>query len=267
MSILQAIFLGALQGFTEFLPISSSGHLILVPELFGWPEQGIDFDIMMHVATLGAICVAFLPEIKRIAEGLLRPLTGKPLDAFGRIGLLIFIATIPAVLFGAFGSGFIDAARTPWVVIVSLAFWGVVLILADLYVKKRDATDAIDKVGWPTAILVGVAQAIALIPGTSRSGITISSCLFSGLDRDTAVRFSFLLSIPAIIGAGLMSGLDLAREGSSVGAVPLFAGFAAAFISGLLAISWLLALAKRANFAFFGVYRLILAVVAWFILF
>lgn len=256
MTILQALILGVVQGITEFLPVSSSGHLILIPELFGWEAQSLAFDAMIHVATLAAIVVALWSELSQIGRAML---SKKPSE-WKRLGLLICAATIPVVLAGLLFKGVIETQlRSPYVVAISLAVWGVVLYAVDRGVKKR-SVDSVQKINWRTILWIGFAQAIALIPGTSRSGITITAGLFMGLNRETAARFSFLLGIPAIALAGASAGFDLYRGVVDINLLPLAVGFLAAFVTGILTIQFLLALMKRSSYAPFAIYRVILAI-------
>ena len=200
MTIAQAVILGAVQGLTEFLPVSSSGHLILVPSILGWDIQDITFDAVLHLATLAAIFVGLWPEIHKIVHGLKTPKT----DPWGRLGWMIVAATLPAIV-GFFFEDFIETAlRQTWIVAVSLAFWGVLLILADRLMKKGGEAH-VERTGLKRAMIVGCFQALALIPGTSRSGVTITAGLFAGLSRETATRFSFLLGIPAIAAGGALA--------------------------------------------------------------
>lgn len=253
MSIEQAILLGLVQGITEFLPVSSSGHLIVIPELFGWEVQSLAFDAMLHIATLAAIIVALWSEVKAIGKGIVKR------NRFGALGLMILVATIPAVIIGLlFKDQITTILRGPEVVAFSLAFWGIVLYGADRFVKKN-AESKVEKTTWKQAVLIGLAQALALIPGTSRSGITMTAGMFTGLNRETAARFSFLLGIPAIAGAGALAFLDVATGSVDIALAPLIAGFVTAFISGLFAIRFLLAMVRTSNFIGFAIYRVTLA--------
>lgn len=245
MSILEAIVLGVVQGITEFLPISSSGHLIVIPELFSWQPGGLLFDVGVHIGTLLAIIFALWSDVLGIFKS-------------KKLFVNIVIATIPVVLAGLFIPGeFFDALRTPAVVAVSLVVWGIFLIFADKIGKKTRRLN--DLTLWE-ALLIGLFQIIALIPGTSRSGITISAGLIAGADREAAAKFSFLIAIPAIAGAGLLTGLDAWQAGQlSQIDLSFLAGFLAAFTSGILAIKLLLNLVKKISYAWFGIYRIALA--------
>ncbi|MBU0531079.1 MAG: undecaprenyl-diphosphatase UppP [Candidatus Uhrbacteria bacterium] len=264
MDIWQALILGIIQGITEFLPISSSGHLILIPELFGWDLQDLSFDIVMHLGTLVAVIVVLRRDIKK----LLRAFFSRESSPERSVAWMIIVATIPVLVVGYFAGDYIGTVlRNPAVVIISLIFWGIGLAIADLAARKLSETDKLKKMKWSQAILIGFAQVLALIPGTSRSGITITAGLFAGLDRRTAARWSFLLSIPAIGAAGAKSILDLASTPGTLEFVPLFIGFLAAMISGAFAIKFLLELVARTSYMIFAWYRLVLAAIAIVILF
>lgn len=253
MTVLHAVVLGIVQGITEFLPISSSGHLIALPALFGWELQGADFDVVTHLATLLAILWVLRAEVLHVLR-----------YAFEREGLAvkIIVATIPAVIFGYIvKSGVIGGTRTALIVTINLMIWGVVLWLADVYADKRKKhIDDVQKTTWKQALLIGIAQAIAIIPGTSRSGITMTAGLFSGLDRKTAARFSFLLGIPAIAGAGVLVLKDAMEFGFSTSAPMLLIGFFSALVAGIFAIQWLLNVIERVSYKWFALYRIVLGV-------
>jgi len=258
MTILQAMVLGVVQGLTEFLPVSSSGHLLLIPDLFGWPAQGVVFDAMIHVATLGAVFFGLFGDIRNIFWGMLK---GCKPDAWGRLGWIIVLGTLPTVAAGLLFKDYIDQVlRSPIVVVVSLAFWGIVLAIADRRLGRRTEKN-ITKVGWRRAVAIGFAQALALIPGTSRSGITITAGLFGGLSRDVAARFSFLLGMPAIAAAGSLAILEVVQGKEQFEFIPLVVGFVCAFASGLVAVKLLLKIMRRASYLWFAVYRVALAVV------
>ncbi len=260
MTILQAVFLGIVQGTTEFLPISSSGHLILMPELFGWEAQGFDFDVMIHLATLLAIIWMMRADILNVLKGLF-----KKDSKFGQLGWKIAIATIPVVIFGLALSGSLDSVRTLKIVAINLVIWGAILWAADWYsVHVNHKTKGSENIKWWQAIAIGAIQALALLPGSSRSGLTMSAGLFSGLDRITAARFSFLLSIPAIAGAGVFAGMDVVENGFSTPIVPMIFGFLAAFVAGSFAIKFLLKFLVKADFKWFAVYRIILGLILFF---
>ena len=264
MSILQALVLGVVQGITEFLPISSSGHLILVPELLGWPLQDLAFDVMVHLGTLVAVVVVLRRDIKK----LFRAFLSRENTPERSVAWMILAATVPVLVVAYFASDIIEnVLRVPLVVVISLVVWAIVLGIADWFAKKHSQTNKLKKIGWKQAMAIGFSQVIALIPGTSRSGITITAGLFAGLSRRTAARFSFLLSVPAIAAAGAKSMYDLSNSVGVLDPMPLLVGFFAAMISGAFAIKILLELVARMNYMIFVWYRLILAAAAIVILF
>ncbi|MFH1712320.1 MAG: undecaprenyl-diphosphatase UppP [Patescibacteria group bacterium] len=252
MTIIQAIILGAIQGITEFLPISSSGHLIIFPEFLGWEQQGAAFDVMIHLATLLAIIWVLFDDIVDIFKRLTKK-SWKQSEF-----IKIAVATVPVVIFGLIVSGaFFDSVRTVQVVAINLIVFGGFLWFADWYSTKiKGKVKKTEDITWKQAIFVGVSQMIALIPGVSRSGVTITGGLFAGLDRKTAARFSFLLAIPAIAGAGLLVSFDVIQTGLETPVPSLIAGFISAFIFGSLAIKFLLKILVRSDYRWFAVYRI-----------
>lgn len=256
MTYTQAVVLGVVQGLTEFLPISSSGHLILVPHVFGWPDQGLAFDAAMHLGTLAAMVACFRRELRDLVTGAL------PF----RLAAVLAAATVPAGLAGLLLGRLVETnLRSPLVVAASTAAWALVMAVADRRAAAPpapDRRDPIERVRWDQGLTVGAAQAIALVPGTSRSGITITAGLFSGLDRATAARLSFLLGIPITAAAGCLKVLQLLRVGLPPGqAGPLLAAVVAAFASGWLAVWFLVTYLRRRSLRPFVIYRLILAAV------
>ncbi|MBI4438086.1 undecaprenyl-diphosphate phosphatase [Candidatus Uhrbacteria bacterium] len=255
MTMFQALTLGIVQGITEFLPISSSGFLILVPEALGWPVQDLAFDAFMHLATLTAVIVALWSEVAAIV-GAFRAPRQEGSGRWRRLGVWIVLSTIPVLVIGYALKDVIEGPlRSTEVVAWSFIIWGTVLYLADRRAKRPK--DAVTSVSPKQMFLVGLSQAIALIPGTSRSGITITSGLFLGLSRETAARFSFLLALPATAAAGLYKLLAI-LDGSVVIAIqPLVVGFLAAFFTALLTIKLLLAFLKRYSFSEVAVFRVL----------
>ncbi|MGI9333597.1 MAG: undecaprenyl-diphosphate phosphatase [Gammaproteobacteria bacterium] len=259
MEPLQVLVLAVLQGLTEFLPISSSAHLILVPLLTHWRDQGIAFDVAVHVGTLAAVVAYFRKDLKAIVADCLRSLRLGRAHGNSRLAWLIVIGTIPAG-FGGFALNLIgDAAlRSPVVIAVATIGFGLALWWADATARNSRPQGALVV---RDAVLIGLAQALALIPGTSRSGITITAGLALGLTRDAAARFSFLLSIPLIASAGLLK----AKEAFELGDPGVWSSLVAgAIISGVVAyltIHFFLKLLERIGLMPFVVYRLILGVV------
>jgi undecaprenyl-diphosphatase len=268
----QALVMGIVQGLTEFLPISSSGHLILVPYLLGWKDPFITslaFSVMLHMGTLVALLGYFWRDwLVLVPAGLAaardRSFRGDP-DR--RLAWLIAITTIPAVIVGPILNDRLEAAvRSAGIVAVTLVIGGAILWLADRWGRQvRDATE----LTFGQALGIGVAQAIALVPGISRSGISISAGLFFGLTRESAARFSFLMATPITAAAGAYETLQLLRgeAGGGITAGPLVVGMVAALISGMAAIHLLLRYLRTNTLTIFVVYRLVLAaiVVAFFL--
>jgi len=253
VSYVQAVVLGVVQGLTEFLPVSSSGHLILVPHVFGWPDQGQAFDAVMHIGTLAALVAYFRVELVELISGALSR----------RLALILLAATIPGGLAGLiFGQVIESRFRSPLLIAAMTACWGVVMWIADRSARPavEGSDDPLERVGWARGLVVGAAQALALVPGTSRSGITITAGLFAGLDRATAARFSFLMGIPITAAAGGWKLLHVLRAGVPPGeGGPLVAAVLAAFVSGWLAVWFLVGYLRRRSLTPFVIYRLALA--------
>lgn len=263
MELLHAVLLALVQGLTEFLPISSSAHLILVPRFLGWPDQGLAFDVAVHLGTLLAVVAYFRREVAAIARACLGAVAGRPHDARdARLGWGILLGTLPLVGAGLLLEDLVEnELRSPRVIAAATAVFGLLLWVAD---RRPDRVRAERGIGLGTAVAIGLAQAIALIPGTSRSGITMTAALALGLDRPTAARFSFLLAIPAIAGAGLLETLSLATGAAPVDWVPMLVGLGVAAASAYLCIATFLAAIQRIGMLPFVVYRLVLAGVIWF---
>jgi undecaprenyl-diphosphatase len=269
VSYAQAVVLGLVQGLTEFLPISSSGHLILVPRVFGWPDQGLAFDAALHLGTLAALIAYFRGELIGVVAG----------TVSRGLAALVLVATLPAGLAAlAFGPYIEHSLRWPLLIAFTTAFWGIVMLVVDRRASaarsaassmgRPAAGDPLEQIRWGQGLAVGVAQALALIPGTSRSGITITSGLFAGLDRATAARYSFLLGIPITAAAGLKKAFDLSRDGLPAGeGGPLVVAIVVSFLSGWFAVWFLVSYLKRRSLTPFVIYRLALAaliVAVWY---
>ena len=255
MTYTQGIVLGAVQGITEFLPVSSSGHLILVPRLFGWPDQGLAFDAVMHLGTLAALVAYFRRELLGFVSGAISP----------RVGLLLLAATVPGGLAGLAFNRLVEARlRSPLVIALATAGWAVVMWIADRRARSPSPHgdgEPLERVSWGQGMAVGVAQALALIPGTSRSGVTITTGLLADLDRATAVRYAFMLGIPITAAAGLYKTLQLMHHGVPAGiGGPLAAAVVASFISGWFAVWFLVSYVRQRSLTPFILYRLALAV-------
>ena len=241
MTLIEATILGIVQGFTEFLPISSSGHLVLGQAILGIEQPGNEFEILVHLGTLASVLVVFFDDIK----SLLMSMTSKKTQTFI---LFILIGTLPAV---GFGLGFKDLLESSFENVTAvggaLLFTGMVLY-GSSFANRQDKEHS-----FVTSILIGCAQAFAIIPGISRSGMTICTALFLGLSSREAARFSFLLAIPAIAGAGLLTALD----GSGGFQLPLsvsIAGFISSALVGIIALKWLLGWLEQGKFYYFGIY-------------
>jgi undecaprenyl-diphosphatase len=254
VTALQALVLGLVQGLTEFLPISSSGHLILVPALLGWPDQGLPFDAAVHLGTALALLCWFGRDLAGLAAGLVH---GRA--AAVRLAAVIVVGCLPAGLAGLLLEGAIQArARGPQVVALSLIVWAGVLWWADRRAARARVSE-VAGVGIPRSLAIGCAQALALVPGTSRSGITITAALFAGLDRPTAARFAFLLGLPLTAAAGALKTAVLLRTGLALGDAGILGlALAASFVAGLAAVGFLLGYLQRRTLGVFVVYRIVL---------
>ena len=265
MTLIQSVILGIIQGITEFLPISSSGHLIIVPKFFNWVDQGLAYDTVIHLATALAIILALRHDIWSVFYKTKASEGQSVLVAQDRLSIkLILIAIIPAGLVGLFFNQAIEQNfRSIEVVAMSLIVWGLFLWGAEYYIQRlKTRVDSLKELKIKHSLVVGLLQVIALLPGTSRSGITITGGLFSGMSRKVAVKFSFLVGLPLILAAGLFKLVELINEGIlGVQIQVLAVGFISALLSGLLAIKLLMWLAERANFNIFVIYRIVLGLV------
>lgn len=263
MEFLQAVVLALLQGLTEFLPISSSAHLILLPKLFGWPDQGLSFDVAVHVGTLAAVSLYFKSDIRQLTSAwCVNVFEGTPTQE-SKLAWAVIIATLPAVIFGLLANEwFIETLRDPLLIAAMTIGFGLLLWWADRSGSRSNQEYALT---LKQALLIGCAQAIALIPGTSRSGVTITAGLALGLTRKAAARFSFLLSIPIILAAGIVKLFDLIRQPEQVSWLVL--GLAT-FVSALAAYScvhYFLALVERIGLTPFVIYRIVLGLFLFYI--
>jgi undecaprenyl-diphosphatase len=244
--MLEALVLGIVQGITEFFPISSTAHLVLFPWVFKWQGlvNSLSFDVALHAGTLASLIVCFKHEIY---------------DMFGKRRKLLLLIALGSVPAGVAGLTFHDqisgSLRSPKVIALMLVVFGIVMYLSEK-AKKRKKLDAISV---SDAILIGVAQAIALVPGVSRAGVTIAAGLMRGVKREEAARFSFLLSMPAVFGATLLEGRKLLNDGQNTEWAVLALGFSVSFAVGVLAIKFLLKYLKKNNMNVFVVYRFVLA--------
>ena len=256
MTLLQLFVLAAVQGVTEFLPVSSSGHLILVPAVTGWPDPGLLIDTAVHIGTLGAVLVYFWRDLAGLLSGVGRGFRGRGDPAFRLLGLLV-LASLPVIVVGGVLalSGWQGALRDAQVVAWATLVFGVVLLVADrLFLTVR----RLEHMKISGALLIGLAQVLALIPGTSRAGITMTAARMLGFERRDAARFSMLLSIPAIAGAGVLTGVELFQTGDARLTFDAVIASALAFGFAIAAIAILMAWLRRSTFTPFAVYRLIL---------
>lgn len=262
MDLLQLLVLAFVQGVTEFLPISSSAHLILVPALTGWPDQGLLIDVSLHVGTLAAVMSYFWRETFRMAEGSVSLLRGR-LDGSANLLLLVVVGTLPVVIAGFLLREVVSGDwRNPALIAGTTIGFGIVLYLADRFGRRQRAMEGM---GLHHALLIGLAQCLALVPGTSRSGITMTAALLLGYERAEAARFSLLLSIPTTAAAGLLMGRELWRSGDLAMQADALVAACLAFVAAWLAIGGMMAWLRHASFTPFVVYRLSLGVIllAW----
>ncbi|MBE3587123.1 MAG: undecaprenyl-diphosphate phosphatase [Thermoanaerobacteraceae bacterium] len=252
MTVWQAAILGLVQGLGEFLPISSSAHLVLVPWLMGWRYEGLTFDVALHMGTLVAVVAYFWRDwLILLHDGLLRRRTAE-----GRLFWYLVIATIPGALFGyLFEAQAETTFREPLLIGAMLMVMGIILYLAD---TRCLAGKDLEQVGLGESLWIGISQALAIIPGVSRSGITMAAGRIAGLDRETAARFSFLMSTPIILGAGVMQLPKLTPADLNL---PFITGVVVSAIVGFLSIGFLLRYLTRRSFGLFVWYRLILGLV------
>ena len=256
MDILDTLWLALVQGITEFLPISSSGHLILVPALLGWEDQGQAFDVAVHLGSLVAVLTYFRRDWARMTRGWLKSLGGQT-SADSRLAWMVVVGSMPLALVGLVAAGWIEGhLRSPLVVAGATAGFGVLLWVADYCSARRRDEHSVRVID---ALAVGSAQALALIPGTSRSGITMTAALALGLNRESAARFSFLLAVPAIVMSTGWQSLQLVSSAAPVDWAGLGLAAVASAIFAFLAIGWFLKFVARSGMLLFAVYRLLLA--------
>lgn len=262
MEPLHAIIIGILQGITEFLPISSSAHLILVPAFTGWADQGVAFDLAVHIGTLAAVLLYFRKDVGALARDGSLSLMQRRHVGQSRLALALVIGTIPTGLAGLLLLDLIETSlRSVEIIIATTVVFGLLLGLADITGKQQRS---IESITWKDALVVGLAQALALVPGTSRSGSTITAGLFLGLTRQAASRFSFLLAIPITALAASIKLLELAATEVDVAWSAFLLGGVAAFITALLAIHYFLKWLNRFGMWPYVVYRLVLAAALYF---
>lgn len=257
MDLVQILVLALVQGLTEFLPISSSAHLILSPYLFGFTDQGLAFDVAVHVGSLLAVILYFKQEIRSVVTDWFRSLPANGVTTVNsRLGWAIILGTLPVVVAGLLLKGLVETdLRSPLVIATATILFGLVLWWADRQGKR---TREMDNLTWKDALFIGVAQAIALIPGTSRSGITITAALMLGFDRQSASRFSFLLAIPTILMSATLVTRDLVASQAAVNWSDLLLGVLLSFIAAYTTIHYFLRFIERIGMGPFVIYRLLL---------
>jgi len=256
MELTHIIWLALVQGLTEFLPVSSSAHLILVPKLLAWPDQGLAFDVAVHLGTLVAVVTYFRNDIVSLFLAWIASISKRTMSPEARLAWGVILGTIPAGLVGlAFKDQIEVYLRSPLVIAVTTILFGLLLWLADRRAKlKRDEFT----LSWQDFLVIGGAQALALIPGTSRSGITITAALLLGLTREAAARYSFLLSIPIIVLSGMSVTKDLVESTVPVDWTTLSLGTVIAAISAFFCIHYFLAFINKMGMTPFVIYRLLL---------
>lgn len=262
MSIFYILFLAIVQGLTEFLPVSSSAHLILAPYLMDVPDQGYEIDLAVHVGSLFAVMIYFKRETFGLISGAFDTIRLRFSTPESKFFILLVIATIPVIIFGVILElmGLIDALRSPKIIAITMILFGVILYIADKFSKQDRIMD-----DWNLrdAVIMGLWQAIALIPGTSRSGATVTSARFLGFDRRDGAKIAMLMSIPTILAGGALLSLQIIKGGNVDTTLLKFAAIAAgaSFIAALLALSLMMKFLKSADFTPYVIYRIILGVV------
>jgi len=270
MNLLQAMILGLVQGLTEFLPVSSSGHLVLAEKILDLGTSNLRFEVAMHLATLLAVCFAFRKRIVKLVRsvlfGRMRPVNGKwhYTDDNLRLAIMLIVATIPAALVGVlFDDAIEQAFNDPIAVSIALLATGVILYGTGRVTKKQE------RIGWKHSLIIGFSQALAILPGISRSGTTIAAGIYSGTDQEKAAEFSFLLSIPVILGAGLIKFKDVLETGLPKDEMlAILIGGLIAAISGYVAINFLLKIIRGSKLHYFSYYCWMVGLLSlvWFII-
>lgn len=265
MSLLEIIFLALIQGLSEFLPISSSGHLLLPAQLLGWTDQGLAFDVAVHVGSLAAVVIYFRDEVINLTKGWFSSVAGKT-NEDGKLAWMIIFATLPVVIVGFLIKDLVELwLRSGYVIAATTIGFGLLLLWADKTARKQIANPLASnkgvKLDFKKAMLIGASQILALIPGTSRSGITMTTALFLGLDREQSARFSFLLSIPTILGAGTLMTIKLLGDTAQVNWQELLFGFVLSFLSAYLCITLFLKWISSIGMTPFVIYRIILGLI------
>jgi undecaprenyl-diphosphatase len=255
MDLLQALVLGLVQGVTEYIPVSSSAHLVLVPWLLGWPDSSFAFEVLVQLGTLVGVFIFFWPDLWTIIRGVLQGLRQGQLlgTPEARLGWLVVVATIPAVILGLLFKDYFEETYDNQVFTgVQLAINGLILVIAEYFSARRRELDSLS---WFDAIVIGFWQAAAILPGVSRSGATIGGAMLIGFTRPAAARFSFIMSIPALLGAGVIALADLVEQGTLGAEAPaITVGFVVAAVSGYACIRWLLRYLQNHSLYIFAAY-------------
>lgn len=255
MPLFHAFVLGIIQGVTEYIPVSSSAHLVLIPWLLGWPDSPFTFEVLVQWGTLVGVFAYFWQDLWDIVRGMIAGLARRrPFETpAARMGWYIVVGTLPAIVFGFTLKGFFEAAFGQPVTVAALLLGTAAILAAAERWGRRERTTG--DLGWPDAVVVGFWQVTALLPGISRSGSTIGGAMFRGFDRPAAARFSFLLSVPALLGGGVVALWDMLEAGTLMTDLPALAvGFAVAAVSGYLCIRWLLSYLKTRGLVVFAIY-------------
>jgi len=255
----QTIILGIVQGVTEFLPISSSGHLLLLQKFTQIPDFGLAFDAFLHLGTLLAVLIYFRQDIYSLIKGIFNPQD----KVSKKFMVIVLISIIPAGLIGFLIKDFVsEDLRLPGLVLFNLIFWALVMWWSDNYIEKQPKKiEQLTELNWRQGLIIGFFQVLSLLPGTSRSGITITAGLFQSLSRSLAARFSFIMSIPLIVAAGFLNLFELINQPEKIIISNLIVGFIFSFLSGYLAIFWLLKILTTRNLKIFVWYRLALGTI------
>ncbi|MDF0533782.1 undecaprenyl-diphosphate phosphatase [Shewanella yunxiaonensis] len=256
MDTLQVVILALIQGLTEFLPISSSAHLILPSQLLGWPDQGLSFDVAVNTGSLLAVIIYFRVELYNMAKAWSLSIIKRESDDESKLAWWIILATLPAVFFGFLAKDFVETyLRSAEVIAFTTIAFGLLLWWADK-TSRLELTEY--QSGWRKSLLIGFAQALALIPGTSRSGITMTAALMLGLQREAAARFSFLMSVPVSLGAAILVGKDLAESPEPLDMHALVLGTSISFVAAYACIHYFLKIISKMGMTPFVIYRLLL---------
>ncbi len=258
MTIFRAIILGIIQGIAEFLPISSSAHLIIFPYLFGWEESGLAFDVALHFGTMMAVILIFFKDWWNLFVGAIKDVKEKKKTTNGKMFWYLIIATIPAALAGVLLDNVIESVirNKVWIIALALAIMGVLIYVGDKWASKHYKKETeFEDITLKQALIVGISQAFAVIPGFSRSGTTILAGRLQGISKEAITKFTFLLSVPVICGATILKVGDLALTKEVI------VGIITSFATGVIAIKFLLRYIKKHDFSIFAFYRVILAII------